>query len=149
MRMAAPTGGTTGGHRALSGPSRADTDKRASRILYAMAQREAEHATVNAAVNLKMVEQALGVAPKECSPRDYGEWTWLRVFDDDDLREFVAEMRDALLTAGHNESSTIVDGVIYRWRITADELADPRRRRILLGLDDVGVEDFVDATRPE
>jgi hypothetical protein len=114
-----------------------------------MAQREAEHAAVNVAVNLKMVEQALSVAPTERSPRDYGEWTWLRVFDDDDLREFVSEMRDALLTAGHNESSIIVDDVIYSWHITADELADPRRRRILLGLDNVRAEDFVDVARPE
>jgi hypothetical protein len=112
-----------------------------------MAQRETEHATVNAEVNLVTVEQALGVAPKERAPRHYGEWTWLRVFDDDDLREFVAEMRDALLTAGHSGSSTIVEDVIDRWRITADELADPRRRRILLGLDDVRVEDFTEGVR--
>jgi hypothetical protein len=114
-----------------------------------MAQREAEHVTVNVAVNLATVEHALGIAPKERSPHDYGEWPWLRVFDDDDLREFIAEMRDALLTADHNGSSAGVEDVIYRWRITADELADPRRRRILLGLDDVRVEDFVDVARPE
>ena len=102
-----------------------------------------------AAINLIALEQVVESAPDSRTLRDLGDWTWLRAFDDDDLREFIAEMREALLIAGHEESSATIEDTLYRWQVTAQELADPQRRRILLGLEDVRDEDFVDVARPE
>jgi len=99
-----------------------------------------------AAVNLVALEQALGVAPDD-RPRPYsGDWTWLRHLDDDDLREFISNVRDALLAADREQSPAPVEDILYRWRVTAEELADPDRRPILLRLDDLRDEDFVDLT---
>lgn len=104
---------------------------------------------VKAAVNLVALEQAMDATPESRSLRDYGDWTWLRAFDDDDLQEFIAEMRDALLVAGREESPLTVADTLHRWRVTADELADPQRRSILLGRGNVRHEDFIDVARPE
>lgn len=104
---------------------------------------------VQAAVNLVALEQALALPAAARSPRDYGDWTWLRAFDDEDLHEFVADMRGALLVAGREESPATIEETLYRWRVTAGELADPRRRRILLGLESLQEEDFVEVARPE
>ena len=81
------------------------------------------------------IEQMREVEPANRSLRDFGDWTWLRIFDDEDLDEFVREMRDALLVAGREESSALLDETLDRWQITARQLADPQRRAILLTID--------------
>lgn len=81
-------------------------------------------------------------------PRDHVDWGWLRAFDDEDLREFIAEMREAVLVARREGSSALVEETLQRWRATAGELADPQRRRILLNLESLREEDFVEVARP-
>lgn len=69
-------------------------------------------------------------------------WPWLRAFDAEDLREFAAELHQA-------ESSAAIADVLHRWRITAEQLADPERRAILLTRGDLREEDFIEVDRPE
>ncbi|MGI8554284.1 MAG: hypothetical protein ACR2PL_26385, partial [Dehalococcoidia bacterium] len=41
-----------------------------------------------------------------CVPQDYGEWTWLRSLDADDLQTFLEEMLQALIAGVEEESAT-------------------------------------------
>jgi hypothetical protein len=50
---------------------------------------------------------------------DYGEWTWLHAFDDEDLTKFMNEIRDALIVAAREESAELLEETLYRWRTTA------------------------------
>jgi hypothetical protein len=77
----------------------------------------------------------------------FGEWPWLRVFDAEDLQEFIRELREALIVAGREESAALLQGTLHRWRVTAESLDDPLRRSVLLGPH--RAEDFVEVTRPE
>ncbi len=104
---------------------------------------------VQATANLMSVEQMLDTAPEQWSVRDYGDWTWLRVFDSEDLTEFVHEMRTALLVAAREGSDKPVAETLERWQLTAQQLADPVRRSILLGVPPLSEEDFVEVARPE
>lgn len=105
--------------------------------------------TIAASVaNLASIERALAHAPDRVPDLPgFGAWTWLRAFDVEDLREFVQEVRDALLVAAREETVGILDEVLRRWRTTAQALEDPLCRQILLGQHQPG--DFVDVQRPE
>ncbi len=105
-------------------------------------------AIANAAANLFTVEAALQTGRAQASNlSQYGEWTWLRAFDEEDLREFIGEMRQAIVAAAREESSDLIEGAVHRWRTTAEALADPLRRQILLGADNL--DDYVEVSRPE
>lgn len=104
---------------------------------------------LDTAANLMAVEQMLDVERPDRTLRDYGDWTWLRVFDDDDMQEFVREMRDALLVAGREESIDQVEETLERWRITARQLSDPQRNAILLRGEGLDPDDFIQVERPE
>ncbi len=96
---------------------------------------------------LGVVERAQTKSRIERTPTDFGDLTWLRHFDDDDLAEFVSELRQTLsLTYHDNDLTSLVDAVAD-WMATAEELADPARREVLLGT--VDSADFVEAARPE
>ncbi len=105
-------------------------------------------AIVSAAANLMAIEQMLEMESDRRSLRDYADWTWLRTFDDEDLHEFVHDMRAALLIAGREESDTPVQETLDRWHITARQIDDPLRRAILLGQEALTPDDFVDVMRP-
>lgn len=77
---------------------------------------------------------------------EFGEWTWLRVFDADDLRAFVEEIREAVTIGVHEESSGVLDEQLRAWRMTAQQAMDPLRRAILRG--PVSEDDFVEVERP-
>jgi hypothetical protein len=96
---------------------------------------------------LDVVERARAKPAADRLPRDYGDLTWLRHLDDDDLTVFIGEVRAAVLVAYHDDDLTELDQLVRDWRATAGELADPARREVLLG----GLEpgDFVEAARPE
>jgi hypothetical protein len=96
---------------------------------------------------LDIAERARAKPPEERVPRDFGDLTWLRHFDDDDLATFIAELRDAVSVAYHDDNLTELDKLVRDWRATAEELADPARREVLLG--SFAAEDFVEAGRPE
>jgi hypothetical protein len=66
------------------------------------------------------------------SVADLGDLAWLRAFDLDDLKEFVAELEDALVATHADQASDALQTCIAAWRTTAAQLDDPLRRQVLL-----------------
>ena len=77
---------------------------------------------------------------------ELGDLAWLRPFDMDDLRSFVEELDEAIISAYADGDKSIVDECLRAWRITAQQLEDPLRRSVLLGHRSQG--DYVEAPRP-
>ncbi|MEV0591336.1 hypothetical protein [Nonomuraea cavernae] len=77
---------------------------------------------------------------------DLGDLAWLRVFELDDLREFVDELHAVLVAAHSDEDPSVLEECIRAWRITARQLEDPLRRSVLLGRHDP--DDFTEAEPP-
>lgn len=96
---------------------------------------------------LDVVERAVAKPARDRVARDFGELTWLRHLDDDDLASFIRELRSAVSVAYHDDDLTELDRLVGDWRATADELADPARREVLLG--GLEYDDFVEVSRPE
>jgi hypothetical protein len=96
---------------------------------------------------LNTADRARATPADTRAPHDFGDLTWLRHFDDDDLATFVVEVRVAVSVAYHDDDLTELDNLINDWRTTADELADTARRETLLG--GFGAADYVDASQPE
>jgi hypothetical protein len=96
---------------------------------------------------LDIVERARAKPPEDRVPRDFGELTWLRHFEDDDLATFIAELRAAVSVAYHDDDLIELDQLARDWRATAEELADPARRDVLLA--GFAAADFVEVGRPE
>lgn len=67
---------------------------------------------------------------------DLGDLAWLRVFDLEDLGEFAEELHEALVTSHADRTVDSLDGCVNAWRVTARQLEDPLRRRVLLGSHD-------------
>lgn len=81
------------------------------------------------------------------SVSDLGDLAWLRVFDVDDLAEFVEDLHDALVAARADDDIRAIATLVADWRTTASELDDPLRRSVLTG--SVSASDFEDAPRPD
>jgi hypothetical protein len=75
------------------------------------------------------------------------ELEWLDAFDAQDRAECLSELWTALTQVLVEEDRTPFDEAIRGWRTTAEAIADPTRREVLLGA--VAAEDFVPAARPE
>ena len=103
-------------------------------------------AVVRAAANLAKVEHALTTGQVPLSLPDYGEWTWLRHLPEEDLQEFLDDVRQAIIVAAREETLTVLEETLQDWRVTAGQLADSQRRAILLG--EHREEDFVEVARP-
>ena len=102
------------------------------------------------AMNLLSLERALEAAqPVNEASLDLSghEWSWLRVLDLADLREFVADMRQQLVLAMREDRLDLLEELLYRWRATTRSLDDPIRRSVLLS--PLRPEDFVEVKRPE
>jgi hypothetical protein len=96
------------------------------------------------AVHLRLEELIRrGVMP---SVSDLGELAWLRAFDVQDLGEFVEELHEALVVANADQDPSRLEECVSAWRVTARQLEDPLRRRILLG--ERSDSDFEEAPRP-
>lgn len=67
------------------------------------------------------------------SVADLGDLAWLRAFDEDDLHEFLDELHDCLVAAHADNSTQVLEEAVHAWRTTAQQLADPLRRSVLLG----------------
>ncbi len=78
---------------------------------------------------------------------ELGELAWLRVFDRDDLDEFLAELHDVLIAAHADNSVNALKECIHAWRVTASQLEDPLRRDVLLR-GRLEARDLVEAERP-
>jgi hypothetical protein len=102
------------------------------------------------AANLAAVERVLeGPADRPADRPDllqYGDWTWLRVFDRDDLREFARDVREAIIVAVRERSCTLLDEQLRAWRVTAQQAEDPVLRAVLRA--GPVEDDFVEVGRP-
>ncbi|WP_439681776.1 hypothetical protein [Embleya sp. MST-111070] len=75
-----------------------------------------------------------------------GELAWLRAFDNEDLQEFVSDMKQCLVAAHADGDPQVLEDCLNDWRTTAKQLEDPLRRSVLLGRHEPS--DFVSAPRP-
>lgn len=73
-------------------------------------------------------------------------WPWLANLDADDLAQFMIELREALLVAFKSGVVKPIEQILAEWRSTAEQLADPTRRRVLL--EPLNVNDFVEGVPP-
>lgn len=100
-----------------------------------------------AAANLAAVERVLEASDVgHIDLLQYGEWTWLRVFDSEDLREFARDIREAVIVAVREGSTTVLEEQLRAWKVTAQQTDDPVLRAILQGGADE--QDFVEVSRP-
>ena len=76
---------------------------------------------------------------------EFGPLAWLVYLDEDDQRECLAELRDALALYLEGEHKVVTE-VIAAWRTTAIQLSDSTRRAILLG--DPTDDDFQEVGEP-
>ena len=77
---------------------------------------------------------------------DLGDWGWLHTLDAADLREFVDEIRAAIIVGAREGSSDLLDEQLAAWKVTAAQADDPIFRSILrAGAEE---EDFVEVGRP-
>src|SRR5260221_13073239 len=81
---------------------------------------------------LDVAERALAKPRGQRIPRDFGDLTWLRHLDDEDLAVFIAELRAAVSVAYHDDDLSDLDQLVRDWRGTAHELAAPPPRAGLL-----------------
>lgn len=101
----------------------------------------------SAAANLAAVERVLDVRDEHTpNVSEYGDWTWLRVFDGDDLSEFVRDIREAIIVAVREGSTALLDEQLRAWRTTAEQADDPLFRAILRS--GASEDDFVEVSRP-
>ena len=61
---------------------------------------------------LDVAERALAKPSSGRVPRDFGDLTWLRHFDDDDLATFISEVRAAVSVAYHDDDLTELDQLV-------------------------------------
>jgi hypothetical protein len=90
--------------------------------------------------------EQLTAARERPSVRDLGDLAWLRVFDTDAIREFTAELHDALLAANSDDDTAALFAVLDAWRARARLHDDPLRQEMLLG--GATMADFIDAVPP-
>ena len=83
----------------------------------------------------------------QLSINEFGPWPWLRFLDNEDIAEFVTELRESLILAGREHSMGQLRETLHAWKVTAESLSDDTRRDVLLGIpnDD---DDFVVVERP-
>lgn len=124
-------------------------DKDGTGIVVVLEQEfDALTALTTATASYILLDRAVAHRTKDEAPSlaEFGDWTWLRHFDRDDLVEFLGEIGDALVVANRERTFEPVRVVLRDWMTTANALADPLRRQILLG--DPQDEDFVEVARP-
>jgi hypothetical protein len=76
---------------------------------------------------------ALARREGEIAVSEFGELAWLRVFDRDDMSEFLADVENALFASLADNDYNVLESTIADWRTTARQLEDPMRRSVLLG----------------
>lgn len=71
---------------------------------------------------LEMAERACKKPARDRVAQDFGDLTWLRHLDDDDLATFMVEVRRAVSVAYHDDDVTELNQIVREWRATADGL---------------------------
>src|SRR5262249_7587661 len=64
---------------------------------------------------LDVVERARAKPATERLAHDYGDLTWLRYLDEDDLTAFISEVHAAVLVAYHDDDLTELDQLVPDW----------------------------------
>lgn len=78
---------------------------------------------------------------------ELGDLAWLRVFDKEELAEFLDELNSALVAADADRTIDALNECVNAWRTTARQLEDPLRRSILTG--PMVKDDLIETGRPE
>ncbi|GLZ38588.1 hypothetical protein [Actinokineospora sp. NBRC 105648] len=76
-----------------------------------------------------------------------GELAWLRVFDTEDIREFLSELHEALVASYADGALATLRECVEAWRTTARQVEDPLRRSVLRG--SLAAQDLTEALRPD
>ncbi len=86
-----------------------------------------------------------GVMRQSQKASEFGEFAWISVLDQDDRAECLLELKEAiaLLLAGDEMP---LRETVHAWRLTAQQLSDPRKREVLLGVSEL--EDFTAVEQP-
>lgn len=99
----------------------------------------------SAAVQLFAAEAAL-TSSEPVTPASLGALAWLAEFDDDDRREALAEIRDAVALAVAHADPEPLRETLHAWQTTAAVMRDPLRRAVLTSSPDDA--DFTEAAEP-
>ncbi|WP_146083596.1 MULTISPECIES: hypothetical protein [unclassified Rathayibacter] len=90
---------------------------------------------------------ALLTSGRTITPSELGELAWLRVFDREDVKEFVDELHMALVVGLADQSMTPILSTLEGWRKTARQVEDPQRRAVLTGV--ASISDHTEAIKPD
>ena len=114
-------------------------------VLTRLAEVEAQECVATWALRLHAMHDAAdgGADGGASLPPELG---WLRSLDEEDRARCLDELWRALVQVRADEDRAVFDEALRAWRVTAEALADPERREVLLG--SVEVEDFAVADRP-
>lgn len=77
---------------------------------------------------------------------DFGDLAWLRVFDQEEKREFLDELHESLQVARADRDLSPLNVCVTSWRTTARQLEDPLRRAVLRG--SLTPDDLAEVERP-
>lgn len=100
-----------------------------------------------AAANLAAVEHLAEAArTREPGLAEYGEWSWLRVFEAEDLIDFIRDVREAIIVGVREGSTELLDEQLRAWRVTAEQAEDPLFVSILKA--GFSEDDYVEVSRP-
>lgn len=101
-----------------------------------------------AAASLASIEALLeGMETRAPAVSEYGDWSWLRVLEPDDLHEFVRDIREAIIVGVREGSTALLEEQLHAWRVTAEQAHDPQFRAVLVG--GASEADFVEVRRPK
>lgn len=64
---------------------------------------------------------------------DYGDWAFIRAFEDDDIEDFRIEINDAIVDAASAQDVAPIEKCLHAWQMSARTLADPVAQAILNG----------------
>lgn len=78
---------------------------------------------------------------------ELGDLAWLRVFDGEDLQEFLVELHQVLIASYADETLDALRECVAAWRTTARQLDDPLQRTVLRG--QLSAADLTEASRPD
>lgn len=121
-----------------------DTD---GSVLVMLAARRVAALTEASSVAVQLfAADAVLASGEPVAPARLGALAWLAEFDDDDRKEALAEIRDALaLTVAHNDPEPL-RAALHAWQVTASTMRDPLRFAVLTGTP--SDDDFAEASEP-
>lgn len=111
-----------------------------------MQERQESHEAIADAVRGYLALEPAVLEGRRPEPLELGEWTWLKAFDAEELRELFVELRAAIAESLNGADAAPVLRTLADWRITAEALGDALSRQTLLGQG--SASDYVEVDRP-